>query len=467
MAWSYAADLFRILARQNLSTSSAIERAYKKDTELLWRFSSCHALVEYDQYRLWWNVKLEVSTSPYFKPYFKRTYVGPVSTSSYTLILMTLWSQPRNGKAKIEVNEYYIRTHPLDDILDELVVKCITREDEKKMADGHGSEFIENLIGFLVSTLSLFQKSVILFLIQANNPSGAEKFSAAAYHAIGDLAIGTATNKNTLSWTFTHHPLAQEFIVQVFGSPFGRALATYAHSIKTHEEQICLAPDKCFVDPTKLIMPVPTHISLWSDAHDVNTFICNTWLDVNQSALTVWERIQKTLIGATSGLLLPEDFDSIWSKADRILWDAAKRLDRKDEPGRVAKGLGLIDPEDPNRPSFSFTLFKTFRDICQDEAEVAPATTSMPSAEAIPVATPVESAARSGHAYWSETKDNRPKEKTKTRGITVPDEIVIPEDDAEDDGDGDSQQFPDALPTQFKLGRRQIKVCCYWLSTSL
>lgn len=154
MAWSYTTDLFRTLARENLSTSSAIERAYKRDTELLWRFASCHALVEYDQHRLWWNVKLEVSTSPYFKPYFKRTYIGPVLTASYTFMLMTLWSQPRNGKAEIKINEYYIRTHPLDNTLDELVVKYITRADEKRMTDGPGSEFIENLIGLLVSALS-------------------------------------------------------------------------------------------------------------------------------------------------------------------------------------------------------------------------------------------------------------------------------------------------------------------------
>lgn len=154
MTWSCAADLFQILALKNLNTSSAIERAYKKDPELLWHFASCYALVGYEQHHQWWNVRLEISTSPYFRPYFKRTHVGPVLTSSGAFMLMTLWSQPRKGEAKIEIDEKYIRTHPLDNTLDELVVKSIIRTDEKTMVDGPGSEFIENLLGLLVSTLS-------------------------------------------------------------------------------------------------------------------------------------------------------------------------------------------------------------------------------------------------------------------------------------------------------------------------
>jgi hypothetical protein len=65
----------------SLSTSSAIERAYKKDNDLLWRFASCHALVFSEQYRLWWNLKLEMRMSPHFRPYFKRMHVGtPIRT---------------------------------------------------------------------------------------------------------------------------------------------------------------------------------------------------------------------------------------------------------------------------------------------------------------------------------------------------------------------------------------------------
>lgn len=71
---------------------------------------------------------------------------------------------------------------------------------------------------------------------------------------------------------------------KIYGSSiqvtFGRALATLAHSIKSslNKGKICLAPDKFFVDPTKLITPCPTHINLlWSD---VNTFIGNTWLHI-------------------------------------------------------------------------------------------------------------------------------------------------------------------------------------------
>lgn len=72
MAWSSAADLFEHLARMGLTTASAIERAYKKDTALLWRLVSCFAKVEFLGCNLVGKLSQVVSWSEHFRPYFKR-----------------------------------------------------------------------------------------------------------------------------------------------------------------------------------------------------------------------------------------------------------------------------------------------------------------------------------------------------------------------------------------------------------
>jgi hypothetical protein len=75
MTWAHAAELFEELACLNLNTASAVERAYKKDYKLLWRFASCQARLDYYSNSLWWNLRLEISWSEHFRPYFKRSRV--------------------------------------------------------------------------------------------------------------------------------------------------------------------------------------------------------------------------------------------------------------------------------------------------------------------------------------------------------------------------------------------------------
>jgi len=88
VTWSFATALFEDLTRMNLNTSSSIERAYKKDIGLLWRFVTCHSLVEYEQNRQWWNVRLEVSWSEYFRPYFKREHVSVLRIAILCFLLI-------------------------------------------------------------------------------------------------------------------------------------------------------------------------------------------------------------------------------------------------------------------------------------------------------------------------------------------------------------------------------------------
>jgi hypothetical protein len=76
MAWSDAALLFEDLARMGLTTASAIERAYKKDTKLLWCLVAC--FVKSDNYlsNLWGKLSQVVSWCEHFRPYFKRWRVS-------------------------------------------------------------------------------------------------------------------------------------------------------------------------------------------------------------------------------------------------------------------------------------------------------------------------------------------------------------------------------------------------------
>jgi hypothetical protein len=85
MAWSSTADLFEHLARMGLTTASAIERAYKKDTVLLWRLVSCFARVEFLGCNLVGKLAQVVSWSKHFRPYFKR---WRVCSSSHLMVVV-------------------------------------------------------------------------------------------------------------------------------------------------------------------------------------------------------------------------------------------------------------------------------------------------------------------------------------------------------------------------------------------
>jgi hypothetical protein len=76
MAWSDAALLFEDLARMGLTTASAIERAYKKDTKLLWRLVACFAKSDNYLSNLWGKLSQVISWCEHFRPYFKRSRVS-------------------------------------------------------------------------------------------------------------------------------------------------------------------------------------------------------------------------------------------------------------------------------------------------------------------------------------------------------------------------------------------------------
>jgi|SRR5882762_4786404 len=94
-----------------------------------------------------------------------------------------------------------------------------------------------------------------------------------------------------------------------------------------------------------------------------------------------------------------------------------------------------------------------------------PATTPVPgpahplNGEGTHLLTPSGSVAKSGHAYITKTKENLSKAKTKTQGTAAPKvEVANTGMLGADELDND-EEVPMALPTKYKLGRKQVKVC--------
>ena len=265
-------------------------------------------------------------------------------------------------------------------------------------------------------------------------------------------------------WCWTRLVTVHEFTVNLFGSPFGVAMGRYANSIKNYPDQLDFAPDKCFADPSKITMSFSTSRNLWSDAQVVNTRICMTWVQANEG-ITVFQPLYDTITSMLSGPFSPTSFDEMWTTADQALWKAAQSLDRAGKQDLVAKQFGLVDPNDPNRPSFTqnpFQVHEGSKGSNPEDTVVVPPTTPQPFVENIPVATAIDSVAKSGHAFISETKGSKLKEKVKTRGTAAP----IQEDElACCDDDDQLQELPDILPTEFKLGKKLMKACAIICTT--
>jgi hypothetical protein len=255
-----------------------------------------------------------------------------------------------------------------------------------------------------------------------------------------------------------------EFTVNLFGSPFGVAMGRYANSIKNYQDQPDFAPDKCFADPSKTTVSLLTSRNLWSDAQVVNTCICRTWVQANET-ITVFQPLYDTITSMLSGPFSPTSFDEMWTKADQALWKVAQSLDRAGKQDLVAKQFGLVDPNDPNRPSFTQNPFQVHEGSDGSSSQdtiVVPPTPPQSFVENIPVATAVESVAKSGHAFISETKGSKLKEKAKTRGTAAP----IQEDKPGCcDDDDQLQEFPDILPMEFRLGKKLMKACAIICTT--
>jgi len=191
----------------------------------------------------------------------------------------------------------------------------------------------------------------------------------------------------------------------------------------------------------------------WGDASKITHRCGATWSHVTWS-LSIMDSFPQF---AGNLLNMPHVFDAMWKKVDVLMWEAAKHLDNPGESGRVAKMFGLINPHDRNRPTVTKYIFRSLEPSRgRIEASTTPAPAPCSFVEAIPIATPSESIAKSGHAYVNAINENRPKSKKKTKGTATPGTPANEQPDPVDEVELD--QLPFALPTQFKLGRRFMKV---------
>lgn len=248
-----------------------------------------------------------------------------------------------------------------------------------------------------------------------------------------------------------------EFRAQTTDSPFGQALRQHVSSL---ESQGFSKPDFLseisYMDPSKYSV-VPTLMNTaWYDASRVTQSMGSLWSAVTWT-ISMWDYLPQIVTGDPAMLL--QVFDTMWYQTDLTLWNAAKQLDRPGESGRVAKEYGLVDPNRSDRPTFFKFLLASTRE--PPTLETTPAPAPSPYVEAIPTAAPTESAVQSGHAYLTETAQEKPKKsKKKTKGVATVDPqslgtAVLDQNEAEPQG---LESFPVKLPSEFKIGKRPLKV---------
>ncbi|KAJ7144910.1 hypothetical protein C8R43DRAFT_1013446 [Mycena crocata] len=316
MTWGHAVDLFEELDRRGLASTSAIERAYKHDSALMWRLVACLCKVTYMAGHFWERFTQIMSWCEYYRPYFRR-YAGP------------------SGESRIEIDRTYLKQRGgCATVLDNTIIESIATDAPATPA------FFDNVLKYL-----------------DHDPSEARKFSSTAYEELGDMAI------------------VQEFRVQLFESAFGARLIEYA---KSQDDQ-CLKdpnflPCTTFMDPSKLRV-VTRGKHDWAYARTLARSQGSTWLSTTNKTTMLKFFIQPSI--NTLDYLLR--FDQSWLDTDAALWSMAGALDRKGDRGTVARHFGLFNPTDPARPTCTATILNKSRTIILQRAPSAPATAAPPA----------------------------------------------------------------------------------------
>jgi hypothetical protein len=247
-----------------------------------------------------------------------------------------------------------------------------------------------------------------------------------------------------------------EFASQTY-SPFVQDLLKYALTLdQSGYDQPEFLPQTCFMNPSNFVWETDRDMQ-WGNAGVVMFAMGEAWSKVmtSVSMMDAWQ--VGNSMRKSSPLLEMYAVDAMWLSADRLMWEAAKRLDRPEQPGRVAKELGLISPYYPNRPKYSEFIFQSL-DPRNGKIEdtTNPVLAPSPYKQMIPVAASTDSAAQSGHAFLSDKQNSIPKEKIKTRGQNGTTENAVTEN-SEDDGNKSQSSLADSLPTEFKVGKKSLK----------
>lgn len=265
----------------------------------------------------------------------------------------------------------------------------------------------------------------------------------------------------------------EEFLYDFMHSDFGEGLKSHYLSLASEPQGLASLPD--FL-PTilrmnpNLIKPV----NYWQRmSSPVGAFI-RAETDLLRAVIyptNIYSLTQAYVSGPSiSPTAFMEIFEKTWLEIDAAFYDGACRLDAPGASGSVAKSFGFYSPKDPERPSLTKSLFRMFDTMLSArnlklEAATTPAPPRQTFKETIPVTSPGESTATSGHAYRTEAaKEVAPKKKKKkTRKATdsvseIKEPQVVVEEVVESDEADRFDALPDVLPAEFKLGKKTLNV---------
>ncbi|KAJ7222193.1 hypothetical protein GGX14DRAFT_388026 [Mycena pura] len=400
LAWKDAAELFEHLAQKGLNTASAVERAYQKDNTLVWRLMSVINRNGWMARKMWANFSQLIVSSEYFQPLFKT------------------W-RDNSGFAHIDANV-------------EAIQKRIRQRTFTTLDDAIVNQMVEK-----APPVKAFFQAVESGL--SDNPVEANKFSAEVFDAMGDLAA------------------AYDFIDQFDTTPFGNRLIQYASALEAqtvdHKQMRSII---YFMDPDKLPKAAEEY---WDRAGEVSRSIREmegvwsreAW-KMSVEPLLLFIQLQQGPRGFDGSVVIPLPlFNDMWGRVDDYLWNTAKKFDRKGEEGRVAKEFGLFNPADPKRPMASEFLLRSLDP--ELGLPMRPKTTPAPYVQNIPVAGPGDSIVQSGYTYVTGLfSGTAPKEKVKTRGEASAEEA--PEDEEAEE----RRVLPEVLPSEFKIGKKVLKL---------
>ncbi|KAF9053514.1 hypothetical protein BDP27DRAFT_1408737, partial [Rhodocollybia butyracea] len=362
-----------------------------------------------------------LSALPAFSKYFKR------------------YRSLDQGLLHIEADYAYIRAHPFPrNAIDELIVKTCA-----------GNRTLEFSLVQIKEHLNL---KFSYLLIQRKFPKEALKFDDVAWREIGEYLVAAAESKSmsdsSLDLVFSQVAFMSRSALEVHISP---------HFNSFHWNYgICRGI-------------VEGMFSAWLKA------IFNPRLTDEFVRYHVHQKMHHQYMTVDAGHNLNMCLDKSWFEADAWLMTNAMKLDSNSlsatvlgsiaGKGTVARMFGLYDVEDKNRPSWGNKMKLLQRIKAKARvARIEPEQKKFEPQPSLLVASPLDSAVQSGHAYNAENL-GMAKEKSKTRPsvmiINEPEESRSSKkelDDKENLQDDEDVPLPEFLPANFKLQKKVHKI---------
>ncbi|KAJ7160634.1 hypothetical protein C8R43DRAFT_993497 [Mycena crocata] len=376
MVWLHASELLEDLFNRGLTTSSQIEREYKKDRQLMLRLVACYLKVEGLALHLWSNMTQVITASPNIAPCVIRRRTA-------------------DGAPEIERNKSpagrtaYAVLNDLERFTVDIIMK--------------NTRLPDTLCDAWMKELALDSRA-------------ADRFDSGTFELIGEMAV------------------VYEFLGQMEYSPFGAGLIECSNTLQATDADLWAA----------LMLPMKrpaafkqvNKCSGWGAPYLTMVAVRDTWRNV------CW-RLNMQGMQGPNGLLAridrrdyldPVSFDEVWAMYDGVL---LTHLAPRTQPGvgqlrALGRHFGLYMLDDPTRPTCVKVLqdqwIKRSVELAAEAKARRDAATRIQVAHPVPVATS-HTVAQSGHAYLAEVESANK-----------------------------SEEVPEYLPPEFKLGKKVLKV---------